>query len=544
MASPVATYTTTAASSDYDALVVVTDSIDRIRANATSNPSLGIDAVAPALTAARALDAAVGSLVCLIPVNGVCGNRVILSPTGPLSRDYDDVRRFADASAAGVRRAIKAGSRQPLVAVFPFSTHATDPQHQMRLQTLYSRAVEVALLAAQAALHTPLEVVEFDRESIKVRSVGILVGSQSVGERICRCVNAIESGRVVARDIAGSDPERMAPPRVAEYVQKTFEGSCISVGVTTDPEVLRREFPLLAAVARATRGIPRHAACVVDLEYNPPASVASAQPMTTLLLVGKGITYDTGGADVKTGGAMSGMHRDKSGAGAVAGLFKVLSILQPPNLRVIGKLAVVRNSIGSDAYVSDEIIVSRAGVRVRVGNTDAEGRMVMADLLSQLRERAVSENLPNPMLFTIATLTGHAIRAYGPNYTAVVDNGPARISGVHRILSSAGDLWGEPYEVSTLRREDFAFVSPKSEYEDVLQANTLPSTMTDRGHQYPAAFLTIASGLDKHGGDSALPLPYSHVDIAGSGAMWPNIPSASPVVSFSASFILPSVGYV
>ena len=67
------------------------------------------------------------------------------------------------------------------------------------------------------------------------------------------------------------------------------------------------------------------------------------------------------------------MSRDKCGAADVAGFFRVVSILKPKNLKVIGAMAMVRNSVGSNAYVADEIITSRAGVRIRVGNTDAEG---------------------------------------------------------------------------------------------------------------------------------------------------------------------------
>ena len=94
------------------------------------------------------------------------------------------------------------------------------------------------------------------------------------------------------------------------------------------------------------------------------------------MLVGKGITYDTGGVDIKVGGSMAGMSRDKCGAANVAGFLKVVSLLNPKNVKVVGAMAMVRNSIGSNAYVSDEIITSRAGVRIRVVNTDAEGRMV------------------------------------------------------------------------------------------------------------------------------------------------------------------------
>ena len=82
---------------------------------------------------------------------------------------------------------------------------------------------------------------------------------------------------------------------------------------------------------------------------------------------------------------MAGMSRDKCGSADVAGFMKVVSILKPTNVKVIGAMAMVRNSIGSDAYVADEIITSRAGVRLRVGNTDAEGRMAMVDVLAHMK---------------------------------------------------------------------------------------------------------------------------------------------------------------
>lgn len=81
---------------------------------------------------------------------------------------------------------------------------------------------------------------------------------------------------------------------------------------------------------------------------------------------------------------MAGMSRDKCGAAAVAGFLAVVSRLQPQNVRVVGGLSLVRNSVGSNCYVSDELIVSRAGTRVRIGNTDAEGRMVMTDVLARV----------------------------------------------------------------------------------------------------------------------------------------------------------------
>merc|ERR1719391_358593 len=119
------------------------------------------------------------------------------------------------------------------------------------------------------------------------------------------------------------------------------------------------------------------------------------------------------------------MHRDKGGAAAVAGFMHAVNVLKPSNIKIIAGLAMVRNSVGSEAYLADEIITARSGKRVRVGNTDAEGRMAMVDLLCHAKERCIKENLPDPEIYTIATLTGHACIAFG-TYSGIVANGPYR----------------------------------------------------------------------------------------------------------------------
>ena len=86
---------------------------------------------------------------------------------------------------------------------------------------------------------------------------------------------------------------------------------------------------------------------------------------------------------------MAGMHRDKGGASAVAGFMHAVNVLKPSNIKIIAGLAMVRNSVGSEAYLADEIITARSGKRVRVGNTDAEGRMAMVDLLCHAKERCI-----------------------------------------------------------------------------------------------------------------------------------------------------------
>jgi len=140
------------------------------------------------------------------------------------------------------------------------------------------------------------------------------------------------------------------------------------------------------AVMRCNVGQPEYEGRLVTITYEGEKPIEQ-----TLMLVGKGVTFDSGGMDIKISGFMQGMHRDKGGAASVAGFFKVLSLLHPKGLKVMGALPFVRNAVGPNSYTCDEVIKSRSGKRVRVVNTDAEGRMVMADPLCEMREKAVNE---------------------------------------------------------------------------------------------------------------------------------------------------------
>jgi leucyl aminopeptidase len=500
---PVADVAAHLADPRFDAVVVVSPGLQT-----------GFGPIDAALARAGAVDARLGKDVLLVPASEVAGGRVILAPTGPLTRDYDDVRRVGDAARAGVARARDAGAKAPLLVV-------VDAER-------FDRALSVAVLGALAGLWEPLEAREARGEAALEPIQRLGVGGAQAGTA-ARLGAAIEAGRRLARDLAGTEPERMRPEAFAATCVDAFVDTSVSIRVIDDLDTLAYQFPLLMAVARASLRVERHKPRVVHLEY-----VGKGPIERTILLAGKGLTYDTGGADLKVGGHMAGMSRDKGGAAAVAGLLRTLAELKPERVRVIGLLGVVRNSIGADAFVTDEIITSHAGVRVRIGNTDAEGRLVLADLLSQLRVTA--RDAVNPQLLSVATLTGHAGRAVGP-YTILVENGAARHKGVARALDALGERWGDPFEVSRLRREDYDFIKPRSNADDVLSCNNEPSSATPRGHQFPAAFLAIASGLDKHGTDSGEPLPFTHIDLGGSGCEggdWQHgRPSAAPVTALS-----------
>lgn len=494
---------------NYDGIVYVSSA----EGGSKSHP----DIIGTALQKLTKIDEAAETTVAVLEVE-LPAARLVYSPTGPLNPDYDDVRSYEDAAEKGIKRALKAGIKEPLLLL---------PHAEKSVQL-------VTLLGALKALYVPLQLREdLPSRSTKVKNIGV-VGSSSVSEIIKNAV-AIESGRWAVRDIGGGDPERMAPPRVEEYVCELFKGNPqISVETVSDQCVLSQEYPLFAAVDRAASVIERHRGRIVYLTYDSGDTISQ-----TLLLVGKGITYDTGGADIKAGGIMAGMSRDKCGAAAVVGFIQAAALLKPKGTKIIGALCLARNSVGENCYVADEIITARSKVRVRVGNTDAEGRMVMADVLCKMREIAMNE--VNPHLFTIATLTGHAVLSYGQNYTILIDNGPAREEKSAQKLQAVSEALGDMVEISTVRREDFEFIKDKGEVADVLQSNNEPSSRTPRGHQFPAAFLQIVSGLDKNGIRSPKPMKYTHVDIAGSSGSLPDEPTGAPVVGFTSYFLLPHV---
>jgi leucyl aminopeptidase len=437
-----------------------------------------------AIEAAMAADGALGRgprPAVVLPAPGVPGGRLVLSVVGALGDEIDDVRSVAEAASQATARAVDAGARRPLLAV------------SVPADARFAHAVEVGALGALASQWAPLEAREAEKAPPRATAIGVLGLDEA---RAQRCA-AIERGRALCRDITGTEPERMTPLRIADLCQRVFSGTRVAVAVEADVSA----YPLLAAVARASNVVERHRPAVVTLDYRPEGAIER-----TVILAGKGVTYDTGGADLKTDGHMAGMSRDKGGAGAVAGLLLAAHELGLRGVRVIGLLGLVRNSIGEESFVSDEVIRSRAGVRVRIGNTDAEGRLVLADLLARGKE--LSAGAPEPSLLSVATLTGHVYRAHGP-YIGVIGNGAARARGMVDALDARGELWAEPCERSRPRREDYAFVAARSSAEDVVSSNRLASVNTPRGHQFPFAFLDIAAGLRRS------PMPFMHLDIGG-----------------------------
>ncbi|KAF5276264.1 hypothetical protein FQA39_LY06613 [Lamprigera yunnana] len=444
--------------------------------------------------------------------------RIVYSPIDTIDVDYDDVRIVRNAAFEGAKRALLAGSRKLLLV--------------MERILEFEHSDLVGVLGVLESLYVPIQQRERNLGAgKKLDLLGVYTVSYEISKVVVNLAKIFEKGRYIARDIGTGDSERMTPINIQKYLEETFADTSIKLSVVSDVNALAADYPLFAAVNRCANNVERHRGRIIFLEYNPPKEVKK-----TLLFVGKGVTFDTGGADVKIGGSMVGMSRDKCGAASIAGFMKVIDGFKPEHIKVIAGLALVRNSVGSDAYLPDEIITSRAKVTLRVVNTDAEGRMAMSDVLCRMKEIAL--DAVDPHIFTIATLTGHAVLTSGFKCTIGIDNGPACKAGNALKVQKCGTEIGDPMDISTLRKEDFEFHKGKTEGEDIIQAKPGPSTKYPRGHQSPIAFMMLASGLDKHGSASEKPLKYTHYDISGiSECDYPKPPESTFILALAQTYL-------
>jgi leucyl aminopeptidase len=223
----------------------------------------------------------------------ICDNKLtIYSPLN--SDDYSDVRDYFNAAKSGMERIFKAGCTNPLL-ILP-----SVPK--------FKNAEVSSVLGALAAAYVPIQYREdVPDKAHRIKTLFLQWSQKDQLELLIEKATMLESGLYISRDIGGGDPERMSPPNVAKYVEQAFTSNVIKVEIISDQNRIEKEFPLFAAVNRAARVVPRHQGRIVLLEYKPPKPSRK-----TLMLVGKGVTYDTGGADVKAGGIMAGKQCQKN----------------------------------------------------------------------------------------------------------------------------------------------------------------------------------------------------------------------------------------
>ena len=245
-------------------------------------------------------------------------------------------------------------------------------------------------------------------------------------------VEAIANAEALTRDLINTPASDMGPDALETACRTLAETFNAAITVTTGDDLLAHNLPMIHAVGRAAASAPR----LIDMRWGKTGP--------QLTLVGKGVCFDTGGLNLKPGGSMALMKKDMGGAATVLGLAQMIMALDLPlRLRVL--IPAVENAVAGNAFRPGDILTSRKGLSVEINNTDAEGRLVLADALT-----LADEDNPD-LLLSMATLTGAARVAVGPDLSPFYTNDDALAAALATTAAKVSDpVWRmpfwEPYE--------------------------------------------------------------------------------------------------
>jgi len=333
-------------------------------------------------------------------------------------------------------------------------------------------------------------------ESTKLPATSIIVATDAPADALVeRAVVTAEAVHTV-RDLVNAPPSDLYPESLADAAVSLAEGVDVTVEVLADAELRAGGYGGILAVGQGSTRGPR----LVKVSYSPAGAAKH------VALVGKGITFDTGGLSLKPPTSMIGMKYDMTGAATVLAVTLAAAKLALP-VRVTAWLCIAENMPGGGALRPNDVITIRGGKTVEVLNTDAEGRLVLADGLV-----AASEEMPDAII-DVATLTGAASVAMGTRYVGTM--GDTELA--QRVVAAGNrvgeTLWHMPIaaELRPLLASDIADI-----------ANIKPGN-TAGGMMIAAAFLRDFVGSTGEGDDKTT-IPWAHLDIAGpannSGSGW------------------------
>lgn len=289
-----------------------------------------------------------------------------------------------------------------------------------------------------------------DPQTQRLRRVDVLRGtreSESLFAGIRRG-EADAAGTCLARDLANEPANHLRPDLLASRVQEHFSGTPVEVSVYGGVKLERMDLQGLTAVGKGSRYGPR----LIEMHYTGDSS----KPL--IALVGKGVTFDSGGISLKTQRDISDMRMDMAGAAAVIGALDVIAKLRLP-VHVVGLVPAAENLPGAHSMLPGDIIRYANGTTVQVANTDAEGRLILADGLILAGKRGART------VIDIATLTGACAAALGPKIAGVFGD-----EGLRKLLQEVGEevgdrVWPMPLveEYESLLDSDYADLKNISE---------------------------------------------------------------------------------
>lgn len=344
----------------------------------------------------------------------------------------------------------------------------------------------IASLVAIAEWHPPLYGKKHKKQSekkpkhktveivtaLKPKDVaGVLAEGQALGE-----------ANNLVRTLANMPSNDLNPIRYLELIESRAKMLGYQIEFYSARKLEAMKAGAFLAVIQGSKG---RSGGIVRLSYRPKKG---AKKVKRAVLVGKGLCFDTGGHNLKTSNYMHGMHRDMTGSAVALALFEAFVKLEAP-LEVEAFLALAENMISPDAYRPNDIVVASDGTSIEVVDTDAEGRMVLADTLVLAKKEKPG------ILIDFATLTGSAVRAIGTERSAVFSNNDNLLKAAHEAGERTGDrVWGFPIG------DEFA-KKLESESADIMQC----AVSGPGDHMLAATFLSHFVGKET---------PWLHCDLS------------------------------
>ena len=308
----------------------------------------------------------------------------------------------------------------------------------------------------------------------------IIISKSNKISKAIKIAEIVADGAIFTKSIANLPPNECTPTTLANFAKNMSKNNKMICKIFSEPELQKKGFGGISAVGQGSKNQSK----LIILEHNK--GPRNEKP---IVLVGKAVTFDTGGISLKPGNAMDEMKFDKCGGCTVLGIMKSISELKLP-INIVGIVPSVENMLGGESYRPGDIIKLYSGKTAEILNTDAEGRLILADAL------AYGEKQYSPKaIIDFATLTGACIVALGTNVAAIVSNDEKLTK---KIIDSSKRTTEEVWEFPL-----------NQDYMDMIKSDV--ADMKNVGIGRAAGTITAAAFLK----NAIEKTPWTHIDIAG-----------------------------
>jgi leucyl aminopeptidase len=275
-----------------------------------------------------------------------------------------------------------------------------------------------------------------DETNINLDAFSIITDAYSAAKNLFETLDAVAKGVFLARDLVNEPPNTLHPESYADLIKNDLKPLGVDVEILDEKKMQKLGFGALLAVGQGSIRESR----VVIMKWNGNGKTKKTDK-APIALVGKGVTFDTGGISLKPGAEMDLMKMDMGGSAAVVGTMKAIAE-RKAKANVIGIVGLVENMPSDRAYRPGDIIKSHSGKTIEVLNTDAEGRLVLADIMTYIQDTYKPE-----VIIDLATLTGAIMVALGHEYCGAFANDNNLWDQLEKASKNTGEkFWRMPLD--------------------------------------------------------------------------------------------------